>query len=288
MNNLLSQVSNQISERIKSIYGGTFVVMWLLVNWKILFYLTYMGKYRFWVLNEISNYISGDKGCWLLLWKPAFAALISIGLYGLFNSAGIAIISIFTLKVKPWLTEKIQKGSVVEYEDFKILHDSFKRLQNESEKSIAKFNTTEAQLSSTYQVLELEKKAREEDRKMCETRTANSETISKIFQSDLDILIRFFETYQLPWEKASDMLVQKFKQTIKYTLDDSGNYVRDKVQINFEKGYEFQQLRTPRTTLLKIINVRDGNRLLLAQNGQEFRGFSIESKYVFREAKSEL
>ena len=84
---LLESVKTHINERLKSPFGGAFVVAWVIVNWEKLFILILSKETAEKRAQVFSSQMDNFSGIWL----PLFYAAAGLVSYYLFSGAAIVL-----------------------------------------------------------------------------------------------------------------------------------------------------------------------------------------------------
>ena len=129
----IKKIASDLGNRIKGTYGATFILVWLVYNWRVIFIAlsfdkSYTLKHKLQVLN---CYLDNDKGHFNTFWYPFGMSVVSIIVYYLMNYLTFTISALFNLKLKPWIQQKIDKikSTVVSIELYDTLNVQYKELQ---------------------------------------------------------------------------------------------------------------------------------------------------------------
>jgi hypothetical protein len=106
----IKKIASDLGNRIKGTYGATFVLVWLVLNWRFIYILlsfdkSYTLPHKIEVLN---NYVEKNSYCYML-WYPIAYTLISIIIYYVLNYITFTITTFFNLTVKPKIQEILDK-----------------------------------------------------------------------------------------------------------------------------------------------------------------------------------
>lgn len=133
LENLKSAFDN-IIDRFKSPFAGTFIVVWCLHHWILVFSLfnfdsncTLPDK-----IAIISTYITTHSSC-ELLWLPILYTFAAIVVFYIFHLLALAISTAFTSLARPFIIQKIDNGSYVDrtaFIELKAQKDFFERDAN--------------------------------------------------------------------------------------------------------------------------------------------------------------
>lgn len=132
----IRKIASDLGNRIKGTYGATFVLVWFVYNWRLIYIVlsfdkSYSLSHKLEVLNR---YLAHDKGHCNTFWYPLGMSVISIIVYYVMNYLTFAISAIFNLKLKPWIQGKIDKlkSTLVSKEH----HNKLLNLNNELKKEL--------------------------------------------------------------------------------------------------------------------------------------------------------
>ena len=116
----IRKIASDLGNRIKGTYGATFILVWSVFNWRLIYIIlnfdkTYTLKHK---INVLNCYLEHDKGHCNTFWFPLGMSVVSIIVYYLMNYLTFTISALFNLKLKPWIQEKIDtiKSTVVSKE----------------------------------------------------------------------------------------------------------------------------------------------------------------------------
>jgi hypothetical protein len=129
----IRKIASDLGNRIKGTYGATFVLVWLVYNWRFIYILlsfdkSYTLPHKMEVLNK---YVEKYSYCYMF-WYPLGMSVLSIVGYYLMNYLTFAISAIFNLRLKPWIQDNIDKikSTVVSIDLYKKLLKQHKELEN--------------------------------------------------------------------------------------------------------------------------------------------------------------
>ena len=106
----IKKIASDLGNRIKGTYGATFVLVWLVLNWRFIYILlsfdkSYTLPHKMEVLNKYVEKYSYSY----MLWYPILNTLISIIIYYILNYITFTITTFFNLTVKPKIQEILDK-----------------------------------------------------------------------------------------------------------------------------------------------------------------------------------
>ena len=139
----INTIASDLGNRIKGTYGATFVLVWLVFNWRFIYILlsfdkSYTLPHKMEVLNKYVEKYSYSY----MLWYPILNTLVSIIIYYILNYITFTITTFFNLTVKPWIQEELDKKKLTIisrdlYDNLKIQFDEISdKYKSESEKFI--------------------------------------------------------------------------------------------------------------------------------------------------------
>jgi hypothetical protein len=122
----LENTRDTIAKRVKGAFGGTFLIIWSVFNWRILYILFNFDSSL--KLNEklliIDTYILKNYPRNLLLY-PIIFSLVSVITYSILNHITYVIITFFNLIVKPFILRLIDKNTVIEKYKYQELQSQY-------------------------------------------------------------------------------------------------------------------------------------------------------------------
>lgn len=141
---ILNDIRDVFKDRFKGAFGGTFILVWLVMNWEFVYMLfnfdtdcTYNDK-----LYEINEYMRGAWP-WRMLCAPIMWSLGSIFTYALFNHLSIFIISIFSLRLKPHILKWAGSKKLVTREDYETIIEQIRAMEEREERKIRHYTNLE-------------------------------------------------------------------------------------------------------------------------------------------------
>jgi hypothetical protein len=139
----LENIKDTIAKRLKGAFGGTFIIVWSVLNWRLLFILlNFDNKSN---LQErlllIDEYWKTKNFCQIYIY-PILTTILSVLVYSFLNYLTYIITSFFSLRIKPHILNIIDKSKVVERERFTTLDQQYSKLEN-------KYNTEHDELIKT-------------------------------------------------------------------------------------------------------------------------------------------
>jgi hypothetical protein len=130
----IRKIASDLGNRIKGTYGATFILVWSVFNWRLIYIIlnfdkSYTLKHK---INVLNCYLAHDKGHLNTFWYPLGMSVLSIIGYYLMNYLTFAISGVFNLKLKPLIQDKIDKikSTVVSKELYDTLNAQHKELQD--------------------------------------------------------------------------------------------------------------------------------------------------------------
>jgi hypothetical protein len=130
----IRKIASDLGNRIKGTYGATFILVWSVFNWRLIYIIlnfdkTYTLKHK---INVLNCYLAHDKGHHNTFWYPLVMSILSIIGYYLMNYLTFAISGIFNLRLKPWIQDRIDKikSTIVSKELYDTLNAQHKELQD--------------------------------------------------------------------------------------------------------------------------------------------------------------
>ena len=134
----LKDIKDNIVDRIKNPFAGTFILTWLLHNWFLVYSLLNFdsGTSLHAKTDFIEEYIK-NAGYWKLLWLPVIHAFAAIILYLLFTNLSYAIFMLSTKWAKPKIHQLLDRNSLILRTVYNGLQTAFIKVQKEKEDAIA-------------------------------------------------------------------------------------------------------------------------------------------------------
>ncbi len=185
---VLKDIKNVTLGRIKGAFGGTFILLWLAWNWRLIFIVFNFKNDD--ILNyklKIIDYYIADATYWKLLWFPLIFTFISVTFYTLFNHITKIIIEFFEIQAPKFL-HLLGSSKII----FRNVYDE---LLVKYEKLDDKYNNVKKKSEDKIEELEIEKdksqkfkKEKTELEKMIREKERNLLSKDKEFQSSLSAL----------------------------------------------------------------------------------------------------
>lgn len=260
-----NNVKDTVRDRIKGAFGGTFILLWFIINWEIVYILfnfdsecTMNDK-----IAKIEEYIA-ESYPWKLLLKPMLFTLVSIVVYNVLNSISFTVISLFKLKVQPPILEWLDKDTVVERERHDILEKQFKELNSKYDEEKANFiknnDIVQNLENENNQLIIKVDTLQEENNTLRENSKSELNGLRKSLTSELDNLKNKLtekesEVYQLRVEKATEtteilpsvLFAGKWIKTFQVPNRNKGReefYVEDyKYMVNGKNYFTFEYVK---------------------------------------------
>jgi hypothetical protein len=137
---VIENIRDTITKRLKGAFGGTFIIVWAILNWKLI-YILFNFDYDC-TLNDkltiIEDY-NRHSYPWRLFLTPLLLTIASVFSYSVLNYITYSITSFFTLKVRPSILKKIDTNTVVERERYTTLEKQFFELDTKYTNEKANF-----------------------------------------------------------------------------------------------------------------------------------------------------
>jgi hypothetical protein len=139
----LENIKDTIAKRLKGAFGGTFIIVWSILNWRLLFILFNFDKEnnlqeRLLLIDEYWK----TKNFWQIYIYPLLTTIFSVFVYSILNYLTYSITSFFSLRIKPFILNKIDKNTVVEKERHSTLEQQYINLDSKYNKEKKEFIET--------------------------------------------------------------------------------------------------------------------------------------------------
>lgn len=122
----IENIRDTIAKRLKGAFGGTFIIVWTVLNWRLIYILFNFDNDC--TLNDkliiIEDYIR-PRYPWRLFLTPLLLTIGSVFSYSVLNYITYSITSFFSLRVRPFILKKIDTNRVVERERYTTLEKQF-------------------------------------------------------------------------------------------------------------------------------------------------------------------
>jgi uncharacterized membrane-anchored protein YhcB (DUF1043 family) len=126
---LIESIKDTIGKRVNSAFSGTFILVWIGFNWRLIFALFSFDK-NFtlydkldWIESYFKTYDKYDTLIYPIL--ITFASYIA---YQLFNTITYAIATLVNLRLKPWVLRWIKKIMIVPRDTYDKLETTYNEL----------------------------------------------------------------------------------------------------------------------------------------------------------------
>lgn len=133
----LKDVRENLGEKVRNPFAGTFIVTWVLHNWLLVYtILNFDPKTSLHEKTDfIDNYIKTTSTN-TLLWGPVFIAFAAIILYLIFQNVSFALFTASSKWIRPYIYSKLDQNELVEKKDHVEVQNALKLEKNEREKAI--------------------------------------------------------------------------------------------------------------------------------------------------------
>lgn len=128
----LSEFVKNLRERLASPFFFSFIVSWILFNWKITVALLWYNPTLYPNEGDLIRFVESNTSNWQSIWFPLIGAFVYTGLFRNLISALVE----FTMKWGGDLNLKISKGSKVSMEKFLTYRDMYLQTNKELENII--------------------------------------------------------------------------------------------------------------------------------------------------------
>lgn len=136
----IENIRDTIAKRLKGAFGGTFVIVWAVFNWRLIYILFNFDKDC--TLNDrlliIEDYIRHRYPC-QLFFTPLLLTIVSVFTYSILTYMTYAITSFFSLRIRPFILKNIDKNTVVERERYTTLEKQYFELDTKYTNEKANF-----------------------------------------------------------------------------------------------------------------------------------------------------
>lgn len=136
----IENIRNTIAKRLKGAFGGTFILVWTVLNWRLIYILFNFDNDC--TLNDkltiIEDYIRHSYP-WRLFLSPLLLTIGSVFSYSVLNYITYSITSFFSLTIRPFILKKIDTNTVVERERYTTLEKQFFELDTKYTNEKANF-----------------------------------------------------------------------------------------------------------------------------------------------------
>ncbi len=136
----IENIHDTITKRLKGAFGGTFIIVWTILNWRLVYILFNFDNDC--TLNDkitiIEDY-NRHSYPWRLFLKPLLLTIGSVFSYSVLNYITYSITSFFSLRVRPFILQKIDMNTVVERERYRTLEKQFFELDTKYTNEKANF-----------------------------------------------------------------------------------------------------------------------------------------------------
>jgi len=115
---------NYLLDRLKSPFGGAFLLAWIVIHWKPVYYLFTADsetpvEEKIIFLKACFSYGEKPPGNFYYeIWQPAVAALCTIAGFYIFSMLAGVITGFYKRRVEPVVSKYIGSGEVVSYETY--------------------------------------------------------------------------------------------------------------------------------------------------------------------------
>ncbi|HXP49403.1 MAG TPA: hypothetical protein VN922_05590 [Bacteroidia bacterium] len=111
----LKDFRDNLLEKAKNPFAGTFIFTWVLHNWKLVFMLfNFDAGTKLESKTELIQAYISNSGAEKLLWLPIGYAFLAILMYLLLRSISLVIFESYAKWVKPTIYKMIDKNKIVE------------------------------------------------------------------------------------------------------------------------------------------------------------------------------
>ncbi|MBC7412236.1 MAG: hypothetical protein H7331_07265 [Bacteroidia bacterium] len=164
---LIESIKDTIGKRVNSAFSGTFILVWIGFNWRLIFILlNFDADFNFYDrLMWVDNYfLTSNK--WQTLYYPIIWTFVSYIAYQLFNTITYAIGTFVNLQLKPKVLRLIKKDMIVSTNDYLKLETTYNELNIkyreekkqfiENENNIREINMDNSKLQDSTRTLSKE------------------------------------------------------------------------------------------------------------------------------------
>ena len=137
---IIENIRNTIGKRLKGDFGGTFILIWTILNWKLIYILFNFDNdcTLFDKLKIIEEYIK-HRYPWRLFLTPLLLTIGSVFSYSVLNYITYSITTFFSLRVRPYILKIIDTNTIVERGRYTILEKQFFELDSKYTNEKANF-----------------------------------------------------------------------------------------------------------------------------------------------------
>jgi hypothetical protein len=223
----IRKIASDLGNRIKGTYGATFILVWSVFNWRLIYIIlnfdkSYTLKHK---INVLNCYLAHDKGHLNTFWYPLGMSVLSIIGYYLMNYLTFAISGIFNLKLKPLIQDKIDKikSTVVSKELYDTLNAQHKELQDKYK----------VENENYVRNLEELKKVKED----FESINADNNTL-RLIKQDLETSNSFKDVppsqiFSGMWKKTKKNKISSFAKIKEFTTQNYTSYENEKPFLSY-------------------------------------------------------
>ncbi len=266
MSDVIKSIQDTIHERIKNPFAGTFLISWVLINWKLVFSVFNFDSTssRYSRLSVIELYIN-TAGYYDLLIHPFWATIVAIIVYQIASHFSLAIFAFFEKRITPWVYKKVDNSKLETKENYNRIArmNSVLREENEKWEKDVRENMDDikrlTRISDEYEILKVESQA------------VNLELVSvksRIEAQSLDIAYKFAgiwkNSYKHPgmvWQSETFRITERLEYVVQKGTDPKFDGVKFRIAnvkyFEEHKKLSFTKTNDGRTATIELLLVND-------------------------------
>lgn len=292
----IKKISSDLGNRIKGTYGATFVLVWFVYNWRLVFILLNFDE-KYTLVNKLkllNKYIEKESFS-NTLWYPVLMTLISIITYYFLNYITFTITTFFNLTVKPSIQKLLDKNSltIVSRDLYNNLKNQFddisKKYSNENEKFFNNNKEIETlKIDKKNDLILIDTLKKEIDKK----NTYYSEEIQKIKDQHLIEKVVLENTkgfiknepihiFNGKWEKSYSNINNLRKGKEIFNVHGEMIFINEKATFKF-KEFKINDNRIIDFTKIDILNNRELKNTIFKVTNDYYIGIETDSIDFFK------